>query len=249
MQQYIEHHGVPGQRWGVRNGPPYPLNAEGMRSFKEHLNQGRIERRAKKIEKRVTKAGQKVQKKLEKKEAAENSKLEKRVRLALSGKISIDKLSAKEMEAYVNHMKKRVEIMELTLKSDQKMKDIRENDKSAGRKIVEAQMSDIGKRVVIPLITGIVGYELYKAFNKHAAKKAPSTIDMDKAINDAINKGLKDLKLDNATPETRSVIEQALRKVANEVANNKEASRNAEAAQRAIEEGLKQIFQYTKPKK
>ena len=22
---YIEHHGIQGQKWGVRNGPPYPL--------------------------------------------------------------------------------------------------------------------------------------------------------------------------------------------------------------------------------
>jgi hypothetical protein len=26
---YLEHHGVDGQKWGKRNGPPYPLNSEG----------------------------------------------------------------------------------------------------------------------------------------------------------------------------------------------------------------------------
>lgn len=26
---YLEHHGIPGQKWGVRNGPPYPLDAAG----------------------------------------------------------------------------------------------------------------------------------------------------------------------------------------------------------------------------
>ena len=25
---YLEHHGVEGQKWGVKNGPPYPLNSE-----------------------------------------------------------------------------------------------------------------------------------------------------------------------------------------------------------------------------
>ena len=24
---YIAHHGIKGQRWGVQNGPPYPLDA------------------------------------------------------------------------------------------------------------------------------------------------------------------------------------------------------------------------------
>lgn len=159
------HYGIPGMSWGVRNGPPYPLNAEGRRSFREHLNQGRVERRAKKLEKQVTKAAQKAQKKLEKKEAEDNIKLEKKVRKALTGKISIDKLNTQEMAAYVEHMKKRVEIMELTLKSDQKMKDIKENDKSLGRKIVEAQMQDIGNKVVKPLVTGAVGLAIYSAIN------------------------------------------------------------------------------------
>ena len=26
IYDYLEHHGVEGQHWGVRNGPPYPLN-------------------------------------------------------------------------------------------------------------------------------------------------------------------------------------------------------------------------------
>lgn len=27
-QEFLAHHGVKGQKWGVRNGPPYPLDAE-----------------------------------------------------------------------------------------------------------------------------------------------------------------------------------------------------------------------------
>ena len=30
------HHGVKGQAWGVTNGPPYPLNGEGKKDFKEN---------------------------------------------------------------------------------------------------------------------------------------------------------------------------------------------------------------------
>lgn len=30
---YLEHHGVDGQKWGKRNGPPYPLNSEGKASL------------------------------------------------------------------------------------------------------------------------------------------------------------------------------------------------------------------------
>ena len=28
MEYYISHHGIEGQKWGVQNGPPYPLNPE-----------------------------------------------------------------------------------------------------------------------------------------------------------------------------------------------------------------------------
>ena len=31
-EDYIEHHGIEGQRWGIRNGPPYPLGS-GKRKF------------------------------------------------------------------------------------------------------------------------------------------------------------------------------------------------------------------------
>lgn len=33
-ENHLEHHGRLGQRWGVKNGPPYPLNEEGNARFK-----------------------------------------------------------------------------------------------------------------------------------------------------------------------------------------------------------------------
>lgn len=30
---YISHHGIEGQHWGVRNGPPYPLNKAGKKAL------------------------------------------------------------------------------------------------------------------------------------------------------------------------------------------------------------------------
>lgn len=34
MPSYLQHYGIPGQKWGKRNGPPYPLS-EGNRSLSE----------------------------------------------------------------------------------------------------------------------------------------------------------------------------------------------------------------------
>lgn len=30
MNNYFHHHGMDGQKWGKRNGPPYPLNRDSM---------------------------------------------------------------------------------------------------------------------------------------------------------------------------------------------------------------------------
>jgi hypothetical protein len=38
MSTYIKHHGVLGQKWGVRNGPPYPLDAKGQLKKINNLN-------------------------------------------------------------------------------------------------------------------------------------------------------------------------------------------------------------------
>lgn len=39
MVNYLEHHGIEGQKWGVENGPPYPLNkSKYSRSEKKALN-------------------------------------------------------------------------------------------------------------------------------------------------------------------------------------------------------------------
>jgi len=36
---YIAHHGVDGQRWGQRNGPPYPLIRQGREKFSKFVKQ------------------------------------------------------------------------------------------------------------------------------------------------------------------------------------------------------------------
>ena len=39
---YLSHHGIKGQRWGKKNGPPYPINAKGqlrnIKSLNDELN-------------------------------------------------------------------------------------------------------------------------------------------------------------------------------------------------------------------
>lgn len=40
VEAYLAHHGIEGQKWGVRNGPPYPLSAEDHSAREKKLNNG-----------------------------------------------------------------------------------------------------------------------------------------------------------------------------------------------------------------
>ena len=46
----LQHHGILGQKWGKRNGPPYPLSASKYSSMEKKLNK-RLSRLDRKIEK------------------------------------------------------------------------------------------------------------------------------------------------------------------------------------------------------
>lgn len=57
--EYISHHGVLNQKWGVRNGPPYPLGSDkstGKRLKKGDSGTGSISKKAKKLDKEMKKA-------------------------------------------------------------------------------------------------------------------------------------------------------------------------------------------------
>lgn len=59
MDNTLAHHGIKGQEWGKRNGPPYPLDSEGKKEFQENREREEeleayreeIERRNEKIKK------------------------------------------------------------------------------------------------------------------------------------------------------------------------------------------------------
>lgn len=47
-RNFLSHHGIQDQRWGQRNGPPYPLNKEGRSKFRK---QRKLEKKAEKLKK------------------------------------------------------------------------------------------------------------------------------------------------------------------------------------------------------
>ena len=50
--EFLAHHGIEGQHWGVKNGPPYPLNEEGKAKFKKKFKEFKEKSKEKKRIKR-----------------------------------------------------------------------------------------------------------------------------------------------------------------------------------------------------
>ena len=76
MNDYLEHHGTIGQKWGVRNGPPYPLAGGGLRAALERRKAAKAEKAEAKKRK---KKGQMLQK-AKKAKAKEREREEKQKR-------------------------------------------------------------------------------------------------------------------------------------------------------------------------
>lgn len=83
---YLIHHGVEGQQWGKRNGPPYPLNSIGKKSLKTWIKVKRAESKANKILTRQAKKD------------AKSSKKD-------SYKINVDKMTDDELRAATERLK------------------------------------------------------------------------------------------------------------------------------------------------
>lgn len=75
----ISHHGTDGQKWGIRNGPPYPLTREGRAAIRKQ--------RAEKKAAKKAEAERKLQLKKEKEEVAFKAKKEKMIMGASASEI------------------------------------------------------------------------------------------------------------------------------------------------------------------
>ena len=62
-KNYLEHHGVKFMKWGVKNGPPYPLEGEGKKSFRQQVKEAKDkikESKATKRRKKILKDPEKI---------------------------------------------------------------------------------------------------------------------------------------------------------------------------------------------
>lgn len=85
---YLEHHGVDGQRWGKRRGPPYPLGSEDKAKNRQSAKQKRAaEKRKKEIAK--------TKKRIAKQEKEKAKKQEKETKKSLKERMELEKKKEK----------------------------------------------------------------------------------------------------------------------------------------------------------
>lgn len=78
MINSLEHHGVEGQSWGKRHGPPYPLNRQDKAEAREDYKKKKAAEKAKKEKERTKKRIAKAQAKAAKKEANQKKAAERK---------------------------------------------------------------------------------------------------------------------------------------------------------------------------
>lgn len=121
FDDYLEHHGVPGQKWGVKHGPPYPLvNAaktihynvgkmtdatkEAYRKRKERVKNSLEQRQAVKAQKKEEKAANRAQAK-EQKAKRDTNIAEAGPKHFVKSKQRISDMSSEELQARINRLK------------------------------------------------------------------------------------------------------------------------------------------------
>lgn len=137
--KWLMHHGVEGQKWGVQNGPPYPLEGAGKRKFLKQVGEYKKRKRREKIlkdPKKIVKYSNEfttdeLKEALEKIKVVDDIKTRlpkekaKRVKLSKKKKIwakspatlmkNIDKFTPEEFEVANDRLKKRSALIDLAL--------------------------------------------------------------------------------------------------------------------------------------
>lgn len=107
QSSYLSHHGVKGQKWGVQNGPPYPLDSGNDSSKKKKSNAGKyLDQNIKRGKDKPNKSAVEVLAESGTKmirDAEEATRLAQRIQES-KNRPSLDNLSDAEIRAAVNRM-------------------------------------------------------------------------------------------------------------------------------------------------
>lgn len=158
--EYLAHHGVDKQKWGHRNGPPYPLNPEQMTSAqkKANANEGWFKRKLREAKeakqaKKEAKEAKKVEEKLAK-QAHKQGRLSEQERKEVYDKADI-KTAYQHASEYSNRdLQSIMERYEMQQALSQKVANISYKEKMKGKEKIDVaakyleSAANIGRKAV-----------------------------------------------------------------------------------------------------
>ena len=176
VRQELElyHHGVAGQKWGKRNGPPYPLAASAHSASEKKAgwrsSLSGASRKAKAVGRGAVKVAKATGRGLKKVASVTGKVAKTTAHLANKGLLAIDKkpkvfMTDKEIQARVDRLKLKKSYTN-ALKG--KFGDVtKDNDsQNKGKDKANDLLAAIGKDVLIPTTTGALNYMIAKRLAK-----------------------------------------------------------------------------------
>ncbi len=136
VNDYLEHYQVKGAHWGVKNGPPYPLDSS--------LSTGKS--LTKKAKKKPGGIFSKVSKKIKERRAASKAKAEEKV----NKRTAYKRLSDDELRKKKDRLRLENEYLDELAKN-------RDKNISKGRKMVARIIEKSGENIITQLVTYTLG--------------------------------------------------------------------------------------------
>lgn len=193
----LYHHGIDGQKWGHKNGPPYPLSRSGKWSAAERRENKRLAKEAKKI---------KAEEKQEKKDA-------KRATVSSKAYKSAKNMTDNELKDSINRLQNEKKYIELT-KEINDMTKLQPTKWQKVKSYVKKEATTAAKLAITKTITKGVDTAINKAFKalENSSKddkktnKATTTSTEKKKESDTILPPKKETtKTETAKTETKKV--------------------------------------------
>lgn len=194
----LEHHGITGMKWGVRQGPPYPLAEKAARTI--HYNVGKMTEKTKasyqkaksaSASRKAAKAEAKAAKK-EAKRSAKNNIADVGPKKFAKTKQRISEMSSEELRARIERLKLEEEYRKY-LNGGQPQQQKVANGKSALNTVMNGYSNSTFKKVADTLVVGLVkaGVDMAGEYAKtHVQRANIRKQARDKIIKDALERKL-----------------------------------------------------------
>lgn len=166
IDDFLEHHGVDGQQWGKRRGPPYPLSRADKAKNRAVAKREREKEKARKRMKKAAKKKAVEEKKTAKKE---HRSAEEAAKAAAELAAKKAKYAKKPKSLYTHRELFTTQEIESALKGfewENKMLDAMDKDFERAKKNVST-FKDFSKTIVDFVGIGIDGYNTIATLNRH----------------------------------------------------------------------------------